>query len=162
MTDRKGFVLKALENFSIKDAKDKGPKAPRKPRGKPEKEVEKACLIWMREQMWDVQIFEAKATFNPRLGIYMQQSMKAGTADCMGCMPDGRMVAVEFKAPKYRSSFNKPSNYRQQQFIKKKISQNAFSCVVDSVEMLKTIYQLWHVIKDDPEKAQMLLMKMLP
>jgi hypothetical protein len=162
MNDHKKSVWDALEAFSRKDAKDKAPKKQRRANSKPEKEVERACLTWMREQKWDVQIFEAKATYNPRLGIYIQQSMKAGTADCLGCMPDGRMIAIEFKAPKRRRDFNKLSNYRQQQFIKNKIKQNAFACVVDSVDMLKTIYQIWSVIKDDIPAAKMLLEKMLP
>lgn len=155
-------VLDALMNYSKKDMKERGPKVKRATRKKPEKEVEKLCLEWMRLQKWDVQIYESKATFNPRTGHWAQQSMKAGTADCMGCMPDGHMVVIEFKAKGHLRGFNHPRNYRQKLFIKNKIQQNAFTCVVDSAELLNTIYIGWSALRHDKDQAKMFLMKMLP
>lgn len=155
-------VLDALIKYSKKDMKERGPKKARTKRNKPEKEVEKLCLEWMRQHQWDVQIYESKATFNPRTGHWAQQSMKAGTADCMGCMPDGHMVVIEFKAKGHLRGFNHPRNYRQKLFIKNKIAQNAFTCVVDSPELLQTIYTGWLALRSDKEAAKLFLMKMLP
>lgn len=162
MTDENSGVLKALEAYSLKDMKERGPKKKRGHHKKPEKEVEKVCLVWMRALNWDVQIYESKATYNPRTGHWSQQSMKAGTADCMGCMADGHMVVVEFKAKGHLRGFNHPKNYRQKLFIKQKISQNAFACVVDSAELLNTIYTGWSALRHDKEAAKLFLMKMLP
>ena len=112
----------------------------------PEKTVVKACLIWMRINGWDVDIFESKSTYDPRRGIYRQQAMTAGICDCLGHLPVPNLgigVAIEFKAPGRRSTFNAPKNYRQQEFLKAKINTGCFGCVVDSVEMLKEIFEQW-------------------
>lgn len=155
-------ALRALTKYSEKDMKERGPKKKRGPYKKPEKEVEVACVALMRSWSWDVEIYSAKATYNPRTNHYQQQSMKAGTADCMGYMTDGHGVAVEFKAKGHLRNFNKPDNYRQKLFIKKKIEQNVFACVVDSAELLQTIFTGWLSLRSDKEAAKLFLMKMLP
>jgi hypothetical protein len=110
---------------------------------KPEKEVEKACLAWMREKGWTVAIYESKATYSEAAGRYVSQSMKAGNADCMGHLPGGIGVVVEFKAPAKLSTFAAEKNYRQQEFIKAKIDAGCFACVTDSVERLAEIFAVW-------------------
>lgn len=137
----KKSTIDAINNFSRKQLPRET--KPRRPNQKPEKLVEKACLAWMREQRWSVNIFEAKATFNPRLGIWMNQAMKAGTADCLGTTETGHSVAIEFKAKGKLSTYAREDNYAQQKFIDEKIAVNCFACVVDSVERLQEIYKKW-------------------
>lgn len=129
--------------------------------GKPEKEVEEACLIYMRSLGWEVQIIESKAT--QVNGVWRQQSVKAGNADCEGVMPDGNSVSVEFKAPGKLATFNQERNYRQKEFILRRINMNSFACVVDSADRLKEIYERWAKIKEiNPAEAKHYLLSMLP
>lgn len=134
----------------------------RAPNKAPEKEVEKACLTWMRARGWSVEIFESKATYSPRAGRYIQQSMKAGVCDCMGSDDLGLGVAIEFKAPGKLSSFNREGNFNQRNFIVGKINANCFACVVDSVSRLETIYLRWVELRSDMGSARNYLLSMLP
>lgn len=155
-------TLDALNKFCEKQLDNK-PKKLSKPHGKPEKEVEKACLAWMRSQGWNVQIFEAKATWSPDAQRWLQQSMKAGTCDCLGNTNEGLSVAIEFKAPGALSSFNSDKRYLQKKFIIDKIHSCAFACVVDSLQSLQLIYAEWNVLrKYDMEKAKLMLLSKLP
>lgn len=124
---------------------------------KPEKDVECACLAWMRAQGWDVEIYEAKATYDPRRQCYRSQSVKAGTVDCQGVMPDGTFVAVEFKAKGKRSTFNLAKNNKQKDYLKRKIMMNAFGCVIDDVELLRDIFHAWNLLKTNRDKQDYLL-----
>jgi len=157
-------TLAALEKFSKKDLKeiDKINK-PKRKNQKPEKLVEQACIKCMREQCRQVEVYESKATYNPRLGIYMQQAMRAGTCDAMGVLPSGIAVGVEFKAKGRISTFNKEKNHRQKEFIITRIGMNGFFCVVDSVERLKEIYKGWSDLTEISQyAAQEFLLKNLP
>lgn len=140
--EHKRRVQQALERHHEKLLKeDKGPTRTNK---KPEKEVEAACLKWMRELNWEVQIYESKATYNPHAGGYTKnKSVKTGNADCQGIMPDGTSVAIEFKAPGKLASFLRNGNEPQRDFIIKRIHMNGFACVVDSSDRLELIYMEW-------------------
>ena len=155
-------VRQAIENFDARQLK-KSQGTTRK-NTKPEKTVEAECLLWMRQQKWDVNIYEAKATYDPKRGIYRQQSMRAGTADCMGNTDKGHSAVVEFKAPGKLSTFASPDNIKQQEFIRRKIESGAFACVVDSVQRLVTIYLKWRefIIRGDEQGAKDYLFEMLP
>lgn len=162
MDDHKAGTRKAMANYY----KRQEPKNERKGKhnDKPEKEVERACLSWMREQGWDVQIFESKATYDPRRERYVSQNMKVGTADCLGHMPSGIGVVVEFKAPSKISTFSAPANHRQQEFMKQKIETGCFACVTDSVARLYTIHLKWVGLRDSGliAEAKEYLLEMLP
>lgn len=171
MEDRKKRVTDALNRYYEKQDREirklNGLSEPRRKNEKPEKEVEKACLEWMRsdKQNWSVEIYEAKATYDPSKGIYRQQSMKAGVCDCMGTLPDGISVAIEFKAPGRLSTFNSERRFKQRKFIVDKINSNAFACVVDSVDRLVTIYERWRELRAanvDFGVARNYLLSMLP
>lgn len=108
-----------------------------------------------------MQIYEAKAVWNPRARRYLAQSMKAGTVDCQGVLPGGTFVAVEFKANKRISTFNAPKNHRQRQYLIEKISNGAFGCVVTSATRLEQIYNSWRDLKT-PEEKRSYLMACLP
>lgn len=134
----------ALNKFYQKELDELNPKVKKKSRNaKPEKDVEAACLAFMRAWGWTVEIYEAKATWDPIRQIWKNSAMKAGTCDCMGTTEDGVAVAVEFKAPGRLSSFNAEDRYLQRKFIVDRINSNAFACVVDSSESLRVIYGRW-------------------
>lgn len=143
----KQSTIDAINKFSQRQLDEYKPKELRAKHGKPEKEVEKACLEWMRSQGWSVQIFEAKATWSPAAGRWLQQAMKAGTCDCLGNTDAGISVAIEFKAPGALQTFNSDNRQRQKKFIIDKINTNVFACVVDSVEKLMHIYARWLEIR---------------
>jgi len=160
--DRKKTTLDALNKFSQRQL-DEGKPREIKHHGKPEKEVEKACLIWMRNLGWSVNVFEAKANWSTTQGAWVQQGMKAGTCDCLGSDSEGIGIAIEFKAPGAMSSFNSEKRYLQRKFIVDKINANVFACVVDSVERLELIYFKWNELRaSDKGMARTYLLSMLP
>lgn len=129
--------------------------------GKPEKAVEKACMDWMRERGWSVNVFEAKATWNGQ--AWVQKGMRAGTSDCLGSTNDGMSVAIEFKAPGKLSTFNSDKRYLQRKFIVDKINTYNFACVIDSVKRLEEIYLKWtEELKKSKHEAKQYLLSMLP
>lgn len=151
--DGKKSTIDALKNYLTKDLKSKEPK---KKRTKPEKTVEHACVNWMKGIMgWSVEIYNSSSTYNPFINRWINQGMKAGTADCMGVMPDGRAVAVEFKAPK--KLFTICDNERQLKFIEMRVKQNAFAVVVDSLERLQLLYYSWLKIESADKKREFLM-----
>lgn len=160
--DRRKSIEAALHRYSSREAKKLAPKKQKK-NAHPEKDVEKSCLEWMRAKNWNVQIYESKATFDPRRGVWRNQSMAAGNADCQGNLPDGVTIAVEFKAPGKLKNFNREGNERQVEFIYNKIQTNCFACVVDSAERLQLIYEVWDSRrKHSTELAKEYLLSMLP
>jgi hypothetical protein len=141
---RKNKVTQALLNHHEKDMKELNKIngiTPKRKHTKPEKEVEKACMDWMRSQGFNVQVIDSSASWNGR--AWTQKSAKQGTVDCLGNTADGTSVAVEFKAKGKLSSFHSERNQRQVHFIIDKIDTNCFACVVDSVERLARIYNEW-------------------
>jgi hypothetical protein len=158
-SDYKKSTLDALNKFSQRQLDEAKPKESRKHYGKPEKEVETACLELMRSWGWTVQVIESKANWNGR--AWVQQGAKAGTADCLGNTENGVSVAIEFKAPGRLSSFNTEKRYLQRKFIVDKINSNCFACVVDSAERLQTIFDRWKSLSDKG-LARAYLLSMLP
>lgn len=159
--DKKQSTIDALNKYSQRCLDEAKPKELKRHNAKPEKEVEKACLEWMRGMGWSVNIFEAKANWNGR--AWVQQAMRQGTVDCLGNTADGVSVAIEFKAPNCLSTFNSDRRYLQRKFVVDKINTNSFACVVDSVERLKTIYEKWMEISAlDKNAARQYLISMLP
>ena len=157
----KSRVMNAMNRFEQKQLKKTSPKTKRNQ--KPEKITEKECLLWMRSKGWDVEIFEAKATYNPRTQRYTSSAMKAGTCDCIGVTNDGIPVFIEFKAKGKLSTFAKSTNYRQCAYLFGKIERGAFACVVDSAQYLEAIYIQWKQRKDVSTEASIdFLMNVLP
>lgn len=157
----KDRVQKAIHKHAEKQLKKE--KGPSRTNEKPEKLVEEICLAWMRSMGWDVDIYESKSSYDPDRDRYISQSMKAGTADCMGHIPDGHGAIVEFKAKGKLATFAHPKNIRQQEFIDRKIKIGAFACVVDSVDRLTEIYVQWSRLKEHSfGAAQKYLESMVP
>lgn len=161
-TDYKKRVMEALRKHHEKnDAKYKPKRRIR--RNRPEKIVEMDCMLWMRAQGWSVDVFEAKATFDPKSGSWRNQAMKAGVCDCLGSTNEGIAVAIEFKAPGARASFNRPQRASQREFILTKIASGNFAAVVDSLNMLKEVYENWRKLRYiDMNDAKKYLLDSLP
>lgn len=158
----KQSVSDALEKFHKKEWDKYKPKdKPRRRNQKPEKLVELECKKLMDYWGWSVDIFEAKATWNPKAGCWLQQGMKAGVCDCLGSTERGVAVAIEFKAPGKLASFNSPRRTKQREFILAKIEANNFACVVDSAAKLNEIYTHWLTI-ENPARAKEYLYSVLP
>ena len=76
--------------------------SPRRPRGKPERTIQKTVLIWLRARGCLVAVTDAGAAY--RAGAFFGDSIPAGWPDITGLLPDGRFVGVECKAPGGRQS----------------------------------------------------------
>lgn len=140
--EHKRRVEAAMLKASAKALKEYQP-ASRK-NNKPEEEIEKACVSLMRDEWgWSIQIFESKATYDPRAGRYIGQSMRAGTLDCGGSTREGIATWVEFKA-KGKLATLRPG---QREFIEEKIKVYNFACVVDSPERLRAIHKYWEFLR---------------
>lgn len=117
---------------------------------KPEKDVEKFCLEWARNQGWNVNIYEAKSTWNESLGRYINQSIIPGHPDMAGNTDFGLAAYVELKAPGKRSTIR----LAQWEFLVAKIETGCFAVCVDSAQALE-IY--WNGFKAANNKKQFLL-----
>jgi len=134
--ETKNRIKKAIQSYTQKNTPSVGPK---KTYGAPEKEVEAEALKWLRSEGFHVKIYEAKATYSPKAGRFIQQSMQAGTVDVMGNDKTGRGVFIELKAPGRRSTLRGS----QRKFLIEKINTNCFAVCIDSVELLKNQYDKW-------------------
>lgn len=140
--DFKERVKLAISNFEHRQAL-KSQRITGRKNKKPEQDVARHCLAWMRSVGFAVDIYESKANFNPKVGLWLQQSMRTGTTDCIGTDPDGFAAFIEFKAPGKLKSLRDS----QRAFIYRKIDAGAFACVVDSAERLADIYRYFKLIK---------------
>jgi len=155
--DYKERVRKAIFEYTEKIKKKQ--KGPTRRNAHPEKDVERACLALMRSWGWSVEIYEAKATFDPRRGVWRQQAMKSGTVDCMGVTQSGIAVAVEFKAPGRLSTLRD----NQRDFLIKRINQYAFAAVVCGPEILTEYRKGWELLRSASlDESRDYLLSVLP
>ena len=71
-------------------------------RGKPEERVKAACLRYL--EMWGITAWNnPSGAVEVRSGQWLHFGKK-GSADILGCLPGGRFLAVEVKAPDGRLS----------------------------------------------------------
>lgn len=149
--DYKKRVLAAMMKNHKRELKKNEPKKQRKKKNqRPEKElVEKPCIAWMKSRGFRYKIIEAKATWSPEQGCWKSQAVKAGTLDCHFTDTFGQSCWVEFKAPGKRSTIHNPNRALQLKCLIDEINANCFAAVVDSVEMLESIYDRWRYIRMD-------------
>lgn len=76
--------------------------APRRKRGKPERTVQNAILLWLRANGCLVAVTDAGAAY--RAGAFFGDAIPRGWPDITGLLPDGRFIGVEVKAPGGRQS----------------------------------------------------------
>ncbi|RPI60690.1 MAG: VRR-NUC domain-containing protein [Planctomycetaceae bacterium] len=89
--------------------------APRRHRGKPERQVQRAILAYLRSIGCLVVVTDAGAAY--RAGAYGADTVPAGWPDITGLLPDGRFIGVECKSPTGRQS---PMQKRMEQEIRKR------------------------------------------
>ena len=76
--------------------------APRRHRGRPERTVQKAILIYLRARGCLVAVTDAGAAY--RAGSFGADTVPAGWPDITGLLPDGRFIGVECKSLTGRQS----------------------------------------------------------
>jgi hypothetical protein len=150
--DLKARVQKAIGGWHDRQK----PKQPTRKNQKPEKELEKTVMAWLKLHGFHCTVVEAKSTFNPVARRYISQSVKAGTVDVIGNDSEGRAVFIELKAPGRRSTLSE----KQRDFLELKISQMCFAVCIDSVEMLAETYSHW--LSLPPLERQKFLLAQLP
>jgi hypothetical protein len=84
-------------------------------RGKPERAIQRAILLWLKANGCLVAVTDAGAAY--RAGSFGGDTVPAGWPDITGLLPDGRFVGVEVKAPGGRQS---PAQKVIQQEIRKR------------------------------------------
>lgn len=146
--DYRQRIKDALERHHqrVEKKNQKSQKRKNKKNQKPEKElVEKPCVEWLKNMGFRYKIIEAKATWSHERGCYYSSAVKAGTLDCHFTDKNGFSCWVEFKAPgKIRTVLR---NRRQYQTLVEEIEAGCFAVVVDSVELLKSLYEQWLSIR---------------
>ena len=76
--------------------------APPRHRGKPERAVQRAIVIYLRAHGALVAVTDAGAAY--RAGSFGGDTVPAGWPDITGLLPDGRFIGVECKSPTGRQS----------------------------------------------------------
>lgn len=150
----------ALNKFYRKQmAAQERAQGPRRKNTRPEFEVKKAVLAWLKENGFSCHAIEAKAVYSYEAGRYLSGQTVPGVADIFGSTPDGIACFIELKA-KGRKSTLKPHQY---EFLVAKIEVGAFAVCVDSVQCLAQVSEQWRALqKTDPPGAKTLLLEHLP
>jgi hypothetical protein len=87
--------------------------APVRHRGRPERAIQRAIVIYLRARGCLVAVTDAGAAY--RAGAFFGDAIPAGWPDVTGLLPDGRFIGVEVKAPGGRQS---PVQKRMEQEIR--------------------------------------------
>ena len=149
-------IKKAVESYITRHT----PKKIDKKNRAPEKEVERICLAYMRENGFDVNVAESKSTYSPTQKKYIAQALMPGMSDIFGNDEDGHAVFVELKAPGRRNTIRTA----QWDFLNRKIQSNAFAVCVDSPQLLHSYYNEWFRLRKESglERARTFLLNILP
>jgi hypothetical protein len=104
-------------------------KAPRAPRAKPERAIQRAILLHLRVKGCLVAVTDAGAAY--RAGAFFGDCVPAGWPDITGLLPDGRFIGVECKAPGGRQS---PAQKAMEEAIRNRNGIYILAKSVDDVE----------------------------
>ena len=137
---RKLRIQKAIEDYTNKNRPKVGPV---RHNGAPEKELEVEVLKWLRANGFHVSVVESKATYNPKAGKYISQSVKDGFVDLVGNHNSGIAVFIELKAPGCRSKLRE----NQRDFLLQKIETGCFAICTDSVELLSSQFEHFQLLR---------------
>ena len=103
-------------------------------RGKPEREVQRAILIYLRARGCLVAVTDAGAAY--RAGSFGADTVPAGWPDITGVTPDGRFIGVECKSPTGRQS---PAQKQMEESIRRRNGIYILArSIEDVVEVLKS------------------------
>lgn len=103
--------------------------APRRHRGKPERAIQRAILIYLRARGCLVAVTDAGAAY--RAGSFGADTVPAGWPDITGLLPDGRFIGVECKSPEGRQS---PVQKQMEESIRKRNGIYVLARSIDDVE----------------------------
>ena len=103
--------------------------APCRRRGKPERAVQKAILLWLKATGCLAAVTDAGAAH--RAGSFGADTVPAGWPDITGLLPDGRFIGVEVKAPGGRQS---PVQESMEREIRKRSGIYVLAHSVEDVE----------------------------
>ena len=113
--------------MALRESEVFGP-APRR-RGKPERAVQRAILLYLRVKGCIVAVTDAGAAY--RAGAFFGDSVPAGWPDITGLLPSGRFIGVECKASGGRQS---PVQKAMEEAIRKRNGIYILAKSVDDVE----------------------------
>ena len=103
--------------------------APRRKRGKPERAIQRAIVIYLRARGCLVAVTDAGAAY--RAGAFFGAAIPAGWPDITGLLPDGRFIGVEVKAPNGRQS---PAQKDMERDIRRRNGIYILARSIDDVE----------------------------
>lgn len=106
---------------------------------KPEKELEKIVMLWLKQNGFIVNVVESKAVYNPYAKRYLRGQTQAGFADIVGVTPSGHGCFIELKAPGRLSTLRD----HQKAFLEARRACGAFAVAIDSIELLQKLYAAW-------------------
>jgi len=117
------------------------------------------CWQWLRQNGFDISIIESKATYSQSQGRYMRSNAEIGYTDISGNSKMGLAVYIECKAPGRRSDLRGG----QREFLKRKIHTHCFAVVVDSPQLLESLYVEYRKIRSESfDQAVQFLLDQLP
>lgn len=150
----------ALERYYEKEIhKQERAQRPKRKNSKPEFELRRLVMPWLRQNRFSINVIEAKATWSPEVGRYTSGQTAPGVVDLFGCTPDGLGCFIELKAPGRRATLREG----QRAFLIDKIKCGCFAVCIDSVECLEIVWnEFQHRRKMDPHLAIALLLRHLP
>ena len=123
---------------------------------KPEKIVETEIMARAWQHGFDLSIVDSKAVYSEKIGRYLRGQTSEAMTDLVGNR--GPIACyIELKAKGKLSSYNAPKNFRQRDFVERKINSGCFACVVDSWELLWEIWTLWEIEDSVLERRRILL-----
>lgn len=153
-SDRKKSVEDAITRYYERQNLVPTTSVPTRKNEKPEKEVEKKVLDWCRSFAgWSMDVVEAKAVFSEGAQMYLHSQAKSGFSDLVGCTGMGLFVAIELKAPGRLSTLRE----KQREYLIDKINKGCFAVVVDSVELLITLWKTFVSLPSVEERKKFLL-----
>lgn len=149
--DYRDKIKRATEQFVKRETSAQGPKRNNK---KPEKEVEKQVLVWLKQNNFCCDVVEAKATFSVASNRYTGRAASPGMSDIIGNTSNGLAVFIELKAPGRRVG----SALREDQraFLTRKIQSGCFAVVADSAEYIDRVWKHYLTLSQE-EKISYLL-----
>jgi len=103
--------------------------APRRHRGKPERAIQRAILIYLRVRGCLVAVTDAGAAY--RAGTFGADTVPVGWPDITGLLPDGRFIGVECKSSTGRQS---PAQTRMEEEIRRRHGIYILARSIEDVE----------------------------
>lgn len=139
--DYKKRVQDAMNKYYQKLEGETDP-SPKRKNQKPEKLVEAEVLLWCKQNGFDVDVVDSKATFSLATRRYTGKTTSFGLSDIIGNTSEGLGVYIELKAKGRR--VGSALDPKQRAFLIRKINTGAFAIMCDSSDYLN---QAWNHFK---------------